>query len=139
MIDKARKKAESLGITIEAQFMDFEMSDKRRDCGFPSEFLHVSLDGSVYMCCGGMPTFQNVKDTPVCDIWNSEIYLKLRQSLDTGDYPVKCLNCSIMYNTIENQERDIIKHLTLLEKIRKKGFLGSIKSAIALTRRRFGF
>jgi radical SAM protein with 4Fe4S-binding SPASM domain len=138
-VEAAREKAKSLGIIFEAQFMDFDMSSQRRDCSFPKWFISIAYDGSVYMCCAGMPAWQNVKETAIGDIWNSEIYLKLRQSIDTGDLPVKCRSCSIMYNTIENQEKDIPeKAVTLIDKIKQKGFFGSIRSATAITKRRLG-
>ncbi len=107
VIDQSVEKAKGLGIVLQAQFMDLKLSEERRECTFPSWFFHVSFDGSVYMCCGGMPSGCNVKDQAVVEIWNSDPYRDLRKRMDTQDFPARCKTCSIMYNTIKNQEKDI--------------------------------
>ena len=137
-ISRAADKAKRLGIKFEAQFMDFDLSAQRRECTFPNYFIHVSYDGLVYMCCGGMSSGYNVMDKPIIEIWNSDAYAKIRESLARQELLEKCRVCSIMFNTIENQERDIQPEKSFRQKLKERRLGGLVHSAKSKMKRILG-
>jgi len=83
-------------IEILTYFMDEGMTVCRQRCTFPFIFFHVSTIGDVFMCCDGKPADENVYQKDAWEIWNSDVYKKLRLMVDTESYDQKCLECTVL-------------------------------------------
>lgn len=84
--------------------MDENLAIKRRKCSFPFESFFVTCDGSVYMCCNGQFSGENLNSRDASVIWNSAAYQKLRYIVDTENYDRKCWECSLFQPPIEDEE-----------------------------------
>lgn len=57
-------------------------------------FIHVATktDGDVKLCCRSWPV-GNIKNNTIKDIWNSEIYQRIRKQILSGEKPPECDAC----------------------------------------------
>jgi len=102
LLTEAKRFAEQHGVEFICRFMDEKMSFTRDRCHFPWNFFHVAVDGQVFMCCEGISAEMNVNTTPAVEIWNSEIYRKLRKELATGALRKKCWDCPLVTPTTKD-------------------------------------
>jgi len=114
ILTAAKLFAERQGVEFICRFMDEKMNVTRQKCTFPWTFFHVAVDGSVFMCCEGIPARNNIMTTNVLDIWNSPPYLELRKELVSGKMRRKCWDCSLVKPTTDN-ERVISQELLKLD------------------------
>jgi len=114
ILTAAKLFAERQGVEFIYRFMDDKMNVTRQKCPFPWTFFHVAVDGSVFMCCEGIPARHNVSTTNALDIWNSVPYLELRKELASGKVRRKCWDCSLVKPTTDN-ERIISQELLKLD------------------------
>jgi MoaA/NifB/PqqE/SkfB family radical SAM enzyme len=114
ILTAAKKFAEQQGVGFICRFMDDKMSVTRQKCTFPRTFFHVAVDGSVFMCCEGIPAGHNVATDNALDIWNSAPYLELRKELAGGRVRRKCWDCPLVKPTTDN-ERVIGQELMKLD------------------------
>jgi MoaA/NifB/PqqE/SkfB family radical SAM enzyme len=139
-VDYGRKK----GMEIIHQFMDESMTAKRRKCNFPFWFFHVSYDGSVYMCCNGQSSGENLEKKSAMDIWNGESYKRLRYIVDTENYDRRCWECPIVQAPIDDEEllkrelallslHDLVDYIILQKRyIREAHHQYDLKNEVAL-------
>lgn len=82
-------------------------------CEDPWHFMRIAPNGDVFMCPNIGESAGNIFRTNVLDIWNGEIYNKLRKQLHTGILPANCKECpySSMGLVQFRQLRDTIEHL----------------------------
>lgn len=114
VLTAAKQFAEQQGVEFICRFMDEKMSVTRQKCTFPRTFFHVAVDGSVFMCCEGIPAGHNVATANALDIWNSAPYLELRKELADGRLRRKCWDCPLVKPTTDN-ERVISQELLKLD------------------------
>jgi MoaA/NifB/PqqE/SkfB family radical SAM enzyme len=96
IIDRARDYARQNGVEFICRFMSEKLTVARQKCAFPKVFLHVAVNGHVYMCCEGIAADQNIGVTDPVAIWNSEPYRQLRRELATGKMRKKCWDCPLI-------------------------------------------
>jgi MoaA/NifB/PqqE/SkfB family radical SAM enzyme len=101
MAAESRKKAEQWGVPFMTEAL-FSEELARTVCRQPFESFLISFDGETYPCCGGDTLFRkskrsfgNILTTPFPDIWNSEAYDRLRQTVTHPDNPPQTGECGI--------------------------------------------
>lgn len=65
-------------------------------CQYVHNRTYVSLEGSVYPCCVGLPSVPvmgNVTHGTLREIWNGDQYIKFRRSFYSSDPPNCCKGC----------------------------------------------
>lgn len=107
-IRKAKAFAEANGVEFIFRFMDEKISVVRQPCNNPWTFFNVAVDGTVYVCCGGIFSGLNVNDVSAEQVWNSSVYLQLRQEWSTGKLRRKCWECPLVSPTTKDE--DVILH-----------------------------
>ncbi len=103
VLKKTIEKASSKGIELMFCQMDEYLSTKTRTCDMPFKQLQVSWNGAASMCCSGF-VIGNINENSREEILNVPFLLRLRENLERGDIPGFCRRCTVMRNTIKNQE-----------------------------------
>jgi MoaA/NifB/PqqE/SkfB family radical SAM enzyme len=113
LVQEAVEYGKSRGMEIIHQFMDEGLTVKRRKCTYPFWFFHVAYEGSVFMCCNGQSSGENLSRKNAWDIWNSEAYKRLRHIVDTENYDRRCWECPLFQPSIEDVDT-LKRELSLL-------------------------
>jgi MoaA/NifB/PqqE/SkfB family radical SAM enzyme len=68
-----------------------------RECVAPWEWMTVSWNGDVRVCCYVAQSFGNIHETRPEDIWNGPDYREMRRALARGMLPRQCCNAACKY------------------------------------------
>jgi MoaA/NifB/PqqE/SkfB family radical SAM enzyme len=64
-------------------------------CSDPWRKLLVSIDGTVNLCCQGLPPVGNLLDADFDAIWNADLVQRIRGTINTPDEFPACRVCSL--------------------------------------------
>jgi radical SAM protein with 4Fe4S-binding SPASM domain len=108
---------------LQAYGCDMEgMPQVVHQCSDPWHFMRFAPNGDVFMCPSIGEPAGNILHSPIVDIWNGEVYNKLRKQLDQGIPPSSCQSChfSNMGLVQFRQLQDAIEH-TIVQHMKLKG------------------
>lgn len=70
---------------------------KTRYCPLPFQKFHLRIDGTINPCCSNTGRFTvmgNIHEKDLASVWNSDVYIRLRRALLSGDnLPPYCDSC----------------------------------------------
>jgi radical SAM protein with 4Fe4S-binding SPASM domain len=79
-------------------------------CPFVYRSVFIDTQGDVVPCCRtGLPIMGNVRQSSLAEIWNSEQYLHLRQSLKNGEPPPYCRGCHVIAQETQMERHEFHK------------------------------
>lgn len=64
-------------------------------CYEPWQRMLLAADGTISPCCNSQMNMGNMHDKNFHDIWNGEMYIHLRKTVNTLFPPEDCLNCPV--------------------------------------------
>jgi MoaA/NifB/PqqE/SkfB family radical SAM enzyme len=89
-----------------------ESRSQTRICFDPWLTVHLYETGVVLPCCGGIrQSFGDLKETNLLEIWNSEPFRQLRDSILSGQLRPECRDCRLRAMGPASQLRDTLKRL----------------------------
>ena len=88
-----QKEAEQAGILLTSHYLDQEKPAPTRPCVEPWLTFGVRVNGEIFACCGTPLSMGSLARQTWPEIWNGEIYRRLRGQLARGEVPESCRLC----------------------------------------------
>ena len=95
------------------------MSEKRNEeffCRAPWNYLLIAPNMDVYTCYEGKFPMGNLRKASLSNIWNDEIFKKLRSEIASGECPSHCYKCAMREELLPNESLRGIVNRYLNEK-----------------------
>jgi len=95
-------------------------------CIMPFTHIDTKTTGELKFCCRSLPLY-NIKDMSLLEVWNSEIYRRVRKQVLSSERPQECQECWYLEdNNVRSmrQRQNILKceygdHLKVLDDLRE--------------------